>query len=74
MPPDKNISYARLSLILVSKTVTSSKFMSTDTLALSLTMNLFGDLTLLAHAKQYRKPVPVVTDQTLRRHFLAETI
>ncbi|WP_419612371.1 reverse transcriptase domain-containing protein [Thiolapillus sp.] len=43
--PDRNVSFARLSLILVSKTVTLSKFMSTDTLALSSTMNLVSDPT-----------------------------
>ena len=38
-------------------------------------MNLVGDPTLLAHAKQYKKkPVPVVTAQTLRRHFQAKAI
>ena len=43
------------------------KFLSTDTLALSSTMNSVGDPTLLAHAKQYKKKktVPVVTAQTL---------
>ena len=53
--PDKNVSFARLSLILVSKTVTLSKFMSTDTLTLSSTMNLVSDPTLLARAKEYQK-------------------
>ena len=48
--------------------------MSTDTLALSSTMNLVGDPTLLAHAKQYKTLVPVVTAQTLRRHFQAKAI
>ena len=40
-------------------------------------MNLVGDPPLLAHAKQYKKkkiPVPVVTAQTLRRHFQAKAI
>ena len=49
--------------------------MSTDTLALSSTMNLVGDPTLLAHAKlKKKKPVPVVTAQTLRRQFQAKAI
>ena len=56
LPPGKNSSFARLSLILVSKTVTLSKFMSNDTLALSSTLNLVGDPTLPAHAKQSQKP------------------
>ena len=53
----QNISFAHLSLILISKKVTLSKLMSTYTLALSSTMNdyLVGDSTLLAHVKQYQK-------------------
>ena len=49
----KSMLFACLSLILVSKTITQSKLMSTDILALTSTINFVGDPTLLAHAKQY---------------------
>ena len=64
----KNISFARFILILVLKTVILNKFMSTGTLALLLMMNLAGDHTLLAHVKQFKKSLSVVTTQTLCGH------
>ena len=49
----KIISFARFTLILIIRTVALNKFMSTGTSAVLLMMNLAGDHTLLAQAKQY---------------------
>ena len=67
LPPDKNISFARLSLIFVLMNLLYVIVFETDTLALSSTMNLVGDPTLLAHAKQYKKKLYLLSQL---KHFV----